>query len=489
MQFPTLSFAFFLAVVWFFYWYIFRLKTQRLYLLTVAGYFFVFSWDWRFCVLLFASSTAAYYFGILIGTQKDYLPRKIVLIAATTVHVLFLCFFKYFYEILALLNQKYPQLYEAYPFLASLRYYSILMPLGVSYYTFKCLSYIFDIYLCKMRPVPFMQVLLYTSFFPQISSGPIVQAEYFFTQLPKSLSADFDRKALPIAFDRASLLIFSGLIKKTVFASFLTVLVTNKIFASPGMYNTIELLFGILSYTAIMYCDFSGYSDMAIGIALLFGFQTPKNFNRPYISDSVSEFWRRWHISFSSWLRDYLYFALGGSRYGTLRTLAALFITMLVAGIWHGASFCFLLWGSLQGLALCFEYFIYPKQSAKRDEVATMGVTTHSSKHNTLRIILVFIFVNISWLIFRSPSLSELQLYFFSLKNITKPFLLIRPLTVIILFFSLAIQLPSPSLRKNMFGVYSRLPLIVKILCATAVLLGLSTVSMSGIAPFIYFNF
>ena len=198
------------------------------------------------------------------------------------------------------------------------------------------MSYIFDIYLCKMRHVKSLwDLLLYVSFFPQLTSGPIVQAEDFFKELPQTLNCDADKNSRPIELDRAVLLIMSGLYKKTVISNFLTILVTDKIFSNPSFYNTWELLFGMLCYTIIIYADFSGYSDMSIGIALLLGFKTRANFDRPYISKSVSEFWRRWHISFSSWLRDYLYFGLGGSRFGLKRTLFAVFFTMLMAGLWH----------------------------------------------------------------------------------------------------------------------------------------------------------
>ena len=199
-------------------------------------------------------------------------------------------------------------------------------------------------------------------FFSSLASGPIVQAEYFFKELPKTLNCDADKNSRPIELDKAVLLLIAGVYKKMIISNFLTILVTEKISANPSFYNTWELLFGMLCYTVIIYADFSGYSDMAIGVALLLGFKTPANFNRPYISKSVSEFWRRWHISFSSWLRDYLYFGLGGSRFGLKRTVFALFFTMLIAGLWHGGKMTFIIWGAVQGIFIVIERIFYEKK-------------------------------------------------------------------------------------------------------------------------------
>ena len=355
MFFPTISFAVFFLLVFFLYWYIFRQEKERKILLTAASYFFYAMWDWRFCILLFVFTLINYFYGFLLDKEKNYAPRKAIVIIICIIDILYLGFFKYLYSLLSYLNQFFPDMFVNSTLL-TLRSWSLLVPVGISYYTFRCMSYVFDIYLCKIRHVkPFWDFLLYVSFFPQLSSGPIVQAEYFLKDLPRALNCDNEKGAKPIAFDRAIVFLISGLYKKMIISNFLTILVTDKIFANPSFYNTWELIFGVISYTIIIYADFSGYSDMAIGIGILLGFNTPANFNRPYISKSVTEFWRRWHISFSSWLRDYLYFGLGGSRFGLARALFALFFTMLIAGLWHGASWTFLIWGAMQGAMLCIE--------------------------------------------------------------------------------------------------------------------------------------
>ncbi|UTC73987.1 MBOAT family protein [Treponema sp. OMZ 792] len=491
MFFPTISFAVFFLSVFFLYWYIFRQEKERKILLTAASYFFYAMWDWRFCILLFVFTLINYFYGFLIDKEKNYVPRKAIVIIICILDILYLGFFKYLYGLLSYLNTFFPDMYSVSPFLSHVRSWSLLLPVGISYYTFRCMSYVFDIYLCKIRHVKsFWDFLLYVSFFPQLSSGPIVQAEYFFKDLPRALNCDNEKGARPIAFDNAIVLLISGLYKKMIISNFLTILVTDKIFANPSFYNTWELIFGVLCYTIIIYADFSGYSDMAIGIGILLGFNTPANFNRPYVSKSITEFWRRWHISFSSWLRDYLYFGLGGSRFGLARALFALFFTMLIAGLWHGASWTFLIWGAMQGTMLCIERIFSEVKKKKALGGEPLGEKQNVKKgFDFLKIIPVFIFINISWLVFFSSSLSELNLYLRSLGNVSQPFQIISPFILLIFFAGLILQLPSESLRKKAFTIYSRLPMIFKVVITVSFLAAVYAVSTSGIPPFIYFAF
>ena len=522
MLFPTLRFALFFSLVFFLYWYVFRLKKQRVVLLVCASYFFYACWDWRFCILLFTVSGVSGIFGYLLGIQKNYIPRTVTMAAATVLHILFLGFFKYFYDISAFFNYALFNGRMDVPLLQRLQEYSLLLPVGISYYTFRSMSYIFDIYFCKMRPVKsFLELLLYISFFPQLASGPIVKAEAFFTALPESLTRDSEQNVKPIAFDRSVLLILSGLYKKMVLATFLSVLAVDPVFANPAQCNTLELLIGLVSYTFVIYCDFSGYSDMAIGIGLLLGFEAPQNFNRPYLSQSVSEFWRRWHISFSSWLRDYVYFSFGGSRYGLFRTALALIGTMLIAGIWHGASIPFVLWGLLQGLACAAERIaaVLGKERRTAAGAAEEGIrgeseTSFASAGTVYRAAVdkplsgtvrfagrsfdlkkalrhsgIFVFINISWLIFRSNTVREITLYLSSLKNIAQPLRTVHWFVLVPLAAAFLLQLPKEETRRTYFARYVRLPLAVKAAAIVLFFIGLNIVSTSGIAPFIYFGF
>ncbi|AGT44511.1 MBOAT family O-acyltransferase [Treponema pedis] len=495
MFFPTFQFAVFFLITFFLYWYIFRQERQRKILLVFASYIFYSFWDWRFCILLFSVTAINYFYGFLLEKEKNYNPRKFIFIIITVLNILYLCFFKYLYGILEVFNKYFPDMYGASPFLTQIKIYSCLLPVGISYYTFRCMSYIFDIYLCKIRHTKsFWDILLYVSFFPQISLGPIVQAEYFLKNLPKALNCDEEKKAKPIELDRAVLLFLSGLYKKIIIANFLTVLVTDKIFANPQFYNTAELIFGILCTAIIIYADFSGYSDMAVSVGLFFGFNTPDNFNRPYLSKSVTEFWRRWHISFSSWLRDYLYFALGGSRFGLPRTLFALFFTMVIAGLWHGGKLTFIIWGCLQGLMLVIErlFDTIKKNGEIEKDFNTIPIENMGNKNkfvNAVKIFFVFVFINISWLIFFSGSLSEFNLYLNSLKNFFKPFQIINPFILTVFFAGLTMQLPSKNLRKKVFEIYIRVPLVFKAVFSAAVIALIFTLSTSGVPQFIYFGF
>ena len=522
MLFPTLRFAFFFFIVFFLYWYVFRQSKQRVILLVCASYVFYAGWDWRFCILLFGVSALSALFGAVLGLQKNHIPRVITMITGTVLHILFLGFFKYFYDLTSFLNYRFFSGQLASPVLTQLQNYSLLLPIGISYYTFRSMSYIFDIYLCKMRPArSFSEVLLYISFFPQLASGPIVQAEAFFAALPANLARDADAAVKPIAFDRSTLLIVSGLYKKLILATFLSVLAVDPVFANPAQCNTVELLIGLLSYTFVIYCDFSGYSDMAIGIGLLLGFEAPQNFNRPYVSRSVSEFWRRWHISFSSWLRDYVYFSFGGSRYGLFRTAVALIGTMLIAGVWHGSSIPFVLWGLLQGLACAVERIAsvltkeyrsaadtpaaFKAEHRRLDDspaaasVDSLGAAYSASQdgigigqgrgRQLLRLAGVFLFINVSWLIFRSSSVREIALYLTSLKNITQPLHTVHWFVLIPLAAAFLLQIPGTDLRRKCFDRYVQLPVAVKAAALVLFCIGLNIVSTSGVAPFIYFGF
>ena len=323
MLFPTFSFAVFFLCVFIGFWYVFRRNLDRKLFLIAASLFYYSFWNWRFCILVCISVLANYFFALLIGNSKEYVWRKTFLIFSTIFNIAVLAVFKYYsafaYTANNFLNTK--------SILFQLPILNVMLPIGISYITFKAMSYVFDVYLCKIQATKsFLDILLYISFFPQIASGPIVHSVDFLPQIEDVLKKGIDPYEKSIAFDTASILIISGLIKKLIFANYLSTLVIEPVFTNIEVMGSLPALIALISYSIVIYCDFSGYSDMAIGFALLLGFNTPKNFNRPYISFSVTEFWKRWHISFSSWLKNYLYFSMGGSRFGLPRTLIALFL-------------------------------------------------------------------------------------------------------------------------------------------------------------------
>lgn len=264
----------------------------------------------------------------------------------------------------------------------------IVLPVGISFYTFQSLSYTIDVWRKEIKPLEdYSEFLFFVSFFPQLVAGPIVRASQFLPQIGKDHEPDRSERA------EAWRRILSGLLKKAVIADYLAANLVDRVFASPLQHTGSECLMAAYGYTLQIYCDFSGYSDMAIGIALLLGFRLPLNFDRPYRSLTLTEFWRRWHISLSSWLRDYLYIPLGGNRKGDVRTYANLAATMLLGGLWHGASWKFVLWGGMHGTALAVEKAIGWPQLVQR--------------HRALRpvgLLLTFHFVVTCWIFFRAES-------------------------------------------------------------------------------------
>ncbi len=482
MIFPTLGFAAFFLCVFIGFWYVFRRSLDRKIFLVAASYLFYAFWDWRFCFLLLACSLASYASGLLIGRQKEYRWRKLILALSTFLNLLVLAFFKYYNFFADQTNGLIRQFSAGTPvgtpgfFLPVL---SVVMPVGISFYVFKSMSYVFDVYLCKLPPVQSpVDILLYVSFFPQLASGPIVHAVDFVPQIEGAVAAGIEPGSRPIPFDRASALLVSGLLKKMVFANFISTLFVDPVFADPSIYNTVEVFLAAVGYSVVIYTDFSGYSDMAIGIALLLGFRTPDNFNRPYLSFSVTEFWKRWHITFSSWLRNYLYFSLGGSRFGLVRTLFALFFTMILGGLWHGASVSFIIWGAMQGLALALERAT--GYGTRRSPVAWKAA---------LQILGTFAFVTASWLVFRAPSPDFLLSWCRSLGNISVPVTLLSPLLGILLLAGLGMHAVPGAVRARAMDAWIAVPVPLKGVFLSLFFVFLSIVSMSGIPPFIYFQF
>lgn len=268
----------------------------------------------------------------------------------------------------------------------------IFLPVGISFFTFQSLSYTIDVYRGQLAPLRnLLDYAFFVSFFPQLVAGPIVRARDFIPQIRKPLYVDREM------FGRGVFFIVSGLFKKAVISDYISVNFVERIFDNPALYSGVENLFGVYGYALQIYCDFSGYSDMAIGIALLLGFHFPLNFDSPYKADSVTDFWHRWHISLSTWLRDYLYISLGGNRKGRFRTYLNLFLTMLLGGLWHGASWNFVVWGGLHGLALACHKGL--RQLTGRAKMyRSIGIRRFMGR------VITFHFVCFCWIFFRNQT-------------------------------------------------------------------------------------
>ena len=367
MLFPTTAFAVFFFGVFQIHWALAGFPRARKAFLLAASLFFYGFWSWKFALMLLASAlvnhAAATRIEGLAASGAAERPRRRLLVAVVALNLGLLAFFKYagFFFADALFPLLRPACVwlgpeavawlvrvqeEVYPWLAK-----IVLPVGISFFTFQALSYVVDVHRRHVAPArSWIDFANYLAFFPQLVAGPIVRARDLVPQMEA-----MPGRTTPIEAARAVFLILVGLFKKTVVANALAARLVDPVFAWPEIHSGPDLLMGVYAYAVQIYCDFSAYSDIAIGSALLLGFHFPANFNAPYAATTLQDFWRRWHISLSSWLRDYLYIPLGGSRGGGGRTAANLFLTFLLGGLWHGAAWTFLLWGAFHGAYLVVE--------------------------------------------------------------------------------------------------------------------------------------
>jgi alginate O-acetyltransferase complex protein AlgI len=341
MLFNSIDFSVFLPIVFLLYWFVFNnnLKLQNL-LLVAASYLFYGWWDWRFLSLIVFSSIVDYFVGLGLLKQENQTKRKVLLWTSIIVNLGFLGFFKYY-------NFFLDNFITAFSFFGTeikSNSLNIILPVGISFYTFQTLSYSIDVYRRKLKPTKdFIAFASFVSFFPQLVAGPIERATHLLPQFYKRRTFDYSKSVDGLRQ------ILWGLFKKIVIADNCAEY-ANLIFNNSGDYPGSTLVLGALFFTFQIYGDFSGYSDIAIGTSRLFGFNLMQNFNFPYFSRDIAEFWRRWHISLSTWFRDYLYIPLGGSRGGTWIKIRNTFAIFIVSGFWHGANWTFIVWGALNAI-------------------------------------------------------------------------------------------------------------------------------------------
>jgi alginate O-acetyltransferase complex protein AlgI len=395
MLFNSIDFAVFLPIVFIFYWFVTNrnLKLQNFLLLT-ASYVFYGWWDWRFLSLIIFSTFVDYTVSHGLEKQKDPAKRKMLLSISVAGNLLFLGFFKYF-------NFFLDNFISAFTFFGmemEPTTLNIVLPVGISFYTFQNLSYIIDVYYKKLEPAhDFITFSAFITFFPQLVAGPIERATNF---LPQFYKKRFFNKTE--AIDGLGQMLW-GLFKKIVIADNCAKVV-NIIFNDYADYSGSTLVLGAILFAFQIYCDFSGYSDIAIGTAKLFGFRLMRNFAFPYFSRDVAEFWRRWHISLSTWFRDYVYIPLGGSK-GTLKkTLLNTLIIFTVSGFWHGANWTFIIWGALH--ALYFIPLLLTKRNRKNTDIVAQGKVFFSIKE-VFQMAMTFSMVTFAWIFFRAATVTD----------------------------------------------------------------------------------
>lgn len=473
MLFNSLVYAQFFAVVFALGWALARYRLLHIFFLLGASFAFYAAWDARFLPLVIGSATVDYFLAKIIENEARPERRKAWLVITVIVNLGILAFFKYADFGIGTATS----IANALGFDISPKLLGLTLPVGISFFTFESMSYVIDVYRGDIQATrSYPRYLLFVAFFPKMVAGPIVRPKDILPQLesgPKA-SEEMGHSGL--------YLIAMGLIKKIVIADYLSTNLVDRVFDRPFEFSSLETLFAVYGFAAQIYCDFSGYTDIAIGSALLLGYSLPDNFDRPYRALDLREFWRRWHISLSTWLRDYLYISLGGSRSGFFATCRNLMITMLLGGLWHGASWNFVIWGFLHGAALVIGR-VWERKRPNRQK----GAPTFLGR--AWRIFLTFHFVCFAWIFFRAESfaqaigiLRQLGGNSFHSQNLTLTLLLAMAAGIGMQW------LPSrlDSLARHRFG---RLPAPAQAALLALVALALREAVSAKPVPFIYFQF
>jgi len=398
MNFNSVEFLAFFICVLILYTFVFFRERWRDFLLLAASYFFYMSWNWKYAGLLAFSTIVDYSVGLLLAREQRPRVRTYILIISLTSNLGLLALFKYYNFFIDLSGTTIAM----FGWDLSLLRHELLLPVGISFYTFQTMSYTIDVYRGEhVLERNFLKFAVFVAFFPQLIAGPIVRAKQFLPQLHHLPNVTAER------FHDGLLLVFKGLSKKILIADLLATLAVDNVFTHPLAFSSWDLLIGLYAYTFQIYYDFSGYSDIAIGLAKMLGYDLPQNFNRPYLSQTVREFWTRWHISLSTWLRDYLYISLGGNRVAPWRVKMNLMITMFLGGLWHGAALHFICWGVYHGLLLI---------------LARQGPTTEGVRNPAKKVLLqiwCFHLIAFGWLLFRVQDLNTFLDFLYGWSRLT----------------------------------------------------------------------
>ncbi len=463
MLFPTVQFAIFFPIVLGLSWAL--MSRPRLWkpFIVVASYVFYASASWRFCVLLAGVTLWNHLAARLIDRATDERVRRRLMSVAVAGDLAVLGVFKYYsffaQDVARVLNEL--SLGLPFPLL------TIALPVGISFFTFQAISYTVDVKRRLIAPARLVDLAIYLSFFPHLVAGPIVRAREFLPQLERP------RNPQRVAVSAGITLIALGLVKKVVIADYLARTIVDPVFGVPQAYHAPDVLLAAYAYAAQIYCDFSGYTDMAIGLALLMGYVFPQNFNSPYRATGFRDFWRRWHMTLSRFLRDFLYIPLGGSRRGRLLTYRNLMITMLLGGLWHGAAWPFVLWGGYHGAGLAAEH--------------ALGGRIRSP--TWLRWLVTFNLIVLGWVVFRAQGFDLAVTFLSRLGSPGVPTLWTLPvvaMVVVVVGLQLLPARPVDALQARLGRIR---PATLGAALAVLILLVAATVPSQGVPPFIYFRF
>ncbi|HEX4821430.1 MAG TPA: MBOAT family O-acyltransferase [Acidimicrobiales bacterium] len=500
MLFPTIRFAIFFSVVLPASWLLMPRHFRWRVFMVAASFVFYASWNTSYVLLLGASIVGNQFFANLVHRAPDDGARRRRVVAALIGNLTVLGWFKYVGFVSSSAGSALRFLHIGWQPPVP----NVLLPVGISFFTFQAISYVVDVYRREIEPASFLDFAVYLSFFPHLVAGPIVRAKELVPQLRVR------RDPRRVEAGRAFWLIGAGLFKKVVIASYLAG-AADSVFDFPHQHGGLSTLVGIYAYALQIYADFSGYTDIAIGLALLLGFRFPLNFDAPYTSSSLQDFWRRWHMTLSRWLRDYVYIGLGGNRDGRTRMYRNIMLTMLLGGLWHGAAWTFVFWGALHGGGLVLERYWRERRTARHHDamVALASVTSRaggeadvtveppppsvplelpeSTPRLWMRRVLVFQFVCLGWVFFRAPTIHDAfvvlgRLLFHRGGNVDLG-------VVLVIVLMLASQFVPRDVVGRMQVAFTRWGLGMQIGTLALVLLLIDVLGPTGIAPFIYFQF
>ncbi|MBS1848253.1 MAG: MBOAT family protein [Actinobacteria bacterium] len=476
MLFPTVQFAIFFAIVLPTSWLLAHRRIPWSVFIIVASYVFYGAWDWRFVFLLAGSTVANQLVATGIHRSRTQASRNAALWVGVALNLGVLAWFKYYDFFVNSSNS----LFDTLGLHTQLPLRQLVLPVGLSFITFQALSYVIDTWRGRIEPTNFLDFAVYLSFFPHLVAGPIVRAGEFLPQLRKRL--DPRRVDAGLGF----WLIASGLFKKVVISSYVSSTIVDPVFGFPNQHGALDTLFGIYGYAIQIYADFSGYTDIAIGVALLLGFRFPQNFDAPYSAASLQEFWRRWHMTLSRWLRDYLYIPLGGNRRGRARGYANLAITMLLGGLWHGAAWTFVVWGGLHGLGLAAERWHADRIKARPP--APEPTPARRTWHLVWTRLATFHFVCLCWVFFRATSFANA----FTVLGRLFHFGGNEPLNLVLIAViagAIAVQFLPSNLSGRIRSAFSYSPWWAQAVLLACAVVTINALGPTGVAPFIYFQF
>ncbi len=478
MLFPTIDFAIFFGIVFVLNWL--TRPFPRLWKLCILGASYVFYgwWDWRFVFLLAGSTVLTTLGAILVERGRDDRGRRIALVVTLVAELGLLAWFKYagFFTV-SVDNALHKIGVHGIP----VPILQVTLPVGISFFTFMGLSYVIDVYRGLLRTASPLDVAVFVAFFPHLVAGPIVRGSDLLPQIHRAPERDPRRIDLP----RAAYLIWAGLFKKVVISSYVSSAIVDPVFNTPRVHSAPEILLAAYGYAVQIYCDFSGYTDIAIGCAMLLGFAFPQNFDAPYTARSLQDFWRRWHITLSFWLRDYLYIPLGGSRGSRPQLYRNLMITMVLGGLWHGAAWTFVCWGALHGTGQCVGH-------ARRERRLARGLPAQPEHRLAIawQRFATFNLVCLGWIFFRANTINDA----FSLigrlfTTWGQPAPDVRLPVVAAIVGALALQYLPRSLPRRAEDAFARLGTFAKSGVLALGLLVITTLGPPGVAPFIYYRF